>query len=94
MSEYKIVKQIVLDGKVYIETTAIMDALCAICSNEFRKWREAGMPYVVVKWKKQVKYFYNIDECQRWFAGEEFPASNEVYEKDDVCMRTYLLPTY
>ena len=83
MSNYKTMKQIVLNGKVYMEATAIMDTFCAICSSEFRRWRADGMPYVVVKYKKQIKYFYNIVDCQRWFSGDKFPAPI-ILEKESI----------
>jgi len=85
INTYNIVKEIVLDGKVYVDVSTAMFPLCTTYFGDFAKWRKAGMPCVAIRWKKQIKYFYNIDDCKRWFAGEDFAMVSKVYEKCDVC---------
>lgn len=57
------------DIKIYVNATEAKKALCAY-ESDLEKWRKQGMPHKVVKGSRG-KYIYCIEDCQKWFRGEE-----------------------
>ncbi|OQB15741.1 MAG: hypothetical protein BWY15_00454 [Firmicutes bacterium ADurb.Bin193] len=74
------IKRLMIEGKVYVETAVAMESLCTNEFGVFTRWRKMGMPYIAVKGKKRIKYFYNIEDCHRWFLGKDFSAPGAFYD--------------
>ena len=75
LGESKSAKKIIIDGKTYLNTVAIMDVLYVNERCDLGRWRRDGLPYIKVVVKRSSTYFYNVEDCNRWFAGEEFVSS-------------------
>lgn len=60
--------EIVLDGKKYVGDAAAQIALYVDKEGELERWRKQGMPCI----KQGGKWYYNIEMCMRWHAGEDF----------------------
>ncbi|WHH59123.1 hypothetical protein [Petroclostridium sp. X23] len=60
------IKVVHANGKIFVNANQIYEKF--FCDPyDLTKWRKEGMPFI----KVDGAYYYNIEDCQAWFRGEE-----------------------
>ena len=68
---------IVRNGKEYVSRNVYMALYNFTNGSEITKRIEAGMPHIVIMDGKQLRYYFNLEDCWEWHAGGHLEEKEE-----------------